>query len=91
MISLPQATKDRLYAAARRAAAADPSDPFVLARALSHIGCGVATVIRGEHSRDYDLDRAQTAFYTAEPHTYERTVPGVGKFPAVTYRNISRP
>lgn len=81
----------RMTQAAKTYAAADRSDPFAFRRAMSHIGCGVASVLRGEHSKEYSLDRAQTAFYSAEPYTYDRTIHGLGKVPTVGYRNVVRP
>lgn len=82
--------KSRMIDGAKRYAAADRSDPFAFRRALAHIECGVATVIRGEHSREYDLDRAQTGFYAADAYTYEREIKGLGKVPTVGYRNVVR-
>lgn len=83
---------DRMIEAAARYAAADRTDPFAMARAMTHIKCGVATVIRGERSQDYDLDRAVTSFYNADTYVFDRVVPGVADpVPTVGYRNIVRP
>ncbi len=83
--------KARMVEGAKRYAAADRTDPFAYARAMTHIKCGVATVIRQEHNKDYDLDRAATAFYNAESYVYEREIPGVGKVPTVGDRSMVRP
>lgn len=83
--------KARMVEGAKRYAAADRTDPFAYARAMTHIKCGVATVIRQEHNKDYDLDRAATAFYNAENYIYDREVPGIGEVPTIGYRSMVRP
>lgn len=79
------------HEAAKRYAAADKSDPFALARAITHMKNGIAGFRqeRGEHHA-----MGQDAFYTAdetyETRTYEqdgRTV----EYQVLTYRNRVRP
>lgn len=81
----------RMMDGARMYAKADRTDPFAYARAVTHIKCGVATVIRGEHNKEMDLDRAATAFYNADSYVYDREIAGIGNVPTVGYRNMVRP
>lgn len=63
-----QMARHRMIEAAKRYAAADRTDPFAFSRAVAHIDCGLATVIRGERNKDFDLVPAVTSFYDASEH-----------------------
>lgn len=61
-----QMARHRMIEAAKRYAAADRTDPFAFRRAVSHINNGLATIIRGERNKDFDLVPAVTSFYDAD-------------------------
>lgn len=80
--------KQRWMDGAERYARADRSDPFALARAMTHIRNGIV----GLRSDGYE------ACYSADEHMETRTLPDGMKFSngdtdyqVRTYRNITRP
>ncbi len=68
-------------AAARRYAIADKSDPFTLARAMSHLRSGIAS---------FNND-GEPAFYRADPVAETRKLPDGRTYTATAYRNLARP
>lgn len=83
----------RMIQAAKVFAAADRTDPFSMARMVTHIDNGVAS-IHAPANRDYDI-AAGPGFYNAEMHREARKVTGSdGKemtFDVPVYRNVVRP
>jgi hypothetical protein len=80
--------------AAKRYAAADRTDPFAFRRSVSHIDCGVATIIRGERSKDFNLVPALQGFYDAEvDRGFVKIAAGDREIEAerTTYRSMVRP
>lgn len=79
----------RLDEAAKRYAAADPSDPFALARARTHLRNGLAGVSMGPDGK------VLYAPYDAEPsrelRRIERADGSALEWDAITYRNRVRP
>jgi hypothetical protein len=74
----------RLTAAAQRYAAADPSDPFALARAMCHIRTGIV----GYVERGKDI---MEALYDAVPGTEYRKLADSTEYPATVYTSRVRP
>lgn len=63
-------------------ALADPSDPFAYARAMTHLGNGVA---------EYANAQGQEAYYSAVEGSEARVLPDGTGYQAVIYRNRFRP
>lgn len=76
----------RMLEGARNYAAADNSDPFALARAMTHLRNGIASLSN---------ERGEDAFYSAEPYLETRQIAlpqgGVLEWQATAYRNRIRP
>ncbi len=82
----------RAIAGARRYAAADRSDPFAFARALTHIRVGIVQPFR-EEGQDHKTPSG-AVMYDATPFTEMREVEltsGKTMVPYTVYRNITRP
>ena len=75
---------DRMIEGAKRYAAGDKSDPFVFARAMTHIGNSVAGYV--ERGRD-----VSEAWYDADQGTETRKLPDGREYEAVVWRNLRRP
>lgn len=82
----------RMVEGARRYAAANRSDPFALARALSHVANGVAGY------RWQANNEREDAFYDAKQGTEDRTLPkgqvfsdGSNKHKVVVYTDVKVP
>jgi hypothetical protein len=73
--------QQRMFEGARNYAAAEKSDPFALARALTHIRTGIAGIT--QHGED--------AFYKADAFQEERPSLGGGSHTVTVYRNMQRP
>lgn len=75
----------RMLEGARNYAAADNSDPFALARAMTHLRNGIASF----------GPRGEDAFYSAEPYPETRQIAlpqgGVLEWQATAYKNRIRP
>jgi hypothetical protein len=86
-------TQRRMRDGAKLYAASDRSDPFVYARALTHIANGVASVSR-PGNQEYAIPQGVPACYSADSHLEERKV-AVGErtvvAQVVVYRNVQRP
>lgn len=63
-------------------ALADASDPFSYARAMTHLGNGIAC---------YSNSNGQEAFYSAEEYSETRMLPDKTEYQATVYRNRFRP
>ncbi len=63
-------------------ALADASDPFAYAKAITHIGNGIAC---------YSNANGQEAFYSAEEYSETRILPDKTEYKATVYRNRFRP
>ena len=83
----------RMIEGAKKYALADRTDPFAMARMVTHIDNGVAAVHRGPNA-EYDL-AAGPAFYNAEVYREPRKIVGSdGKeqvFDVMVFRNVVRP
>lgn len=77
----------KLVDGARNYAAADKSDPFAFARAMTPVNNGIAQIAIGEHGEKplcYEAEQfAETRSYEMDGRTVEYTVPA--------YKNIARP
>jgi hypothetical protein len=72
---------ERMLEGARNYAAADRTDPFAYARALTHIRTGIAGLTH----------TGEDGFYKADPYTEERYLPDGRPYQATVYRNLQRP
>ena len=78
------ASRERYIAAAERYAKANRSDPWALARALTHIRTGVVGYVeRGNEMSD--------ALYDATPHTEFRTTALGEQYPVQVFGSVVRP
>lgn len=68
--------------AAKRYAAADPSDSFALRRARTQLKNGIAS---------YSNKDGEPGYFDAEPTTETRMLPGGTEYQAVIYKNRCRP
>jgi hypothetical protein len=63
-------------------AQSEASDPFAYARAMTHLGNGIA---------EYSNANGEGAFYSAEEGTETRRLPDGEEYQATVYRNRFRP
>lgn len=75
------ATKQQMIEAAKRYAAADKSDPFAFARAMTHLGNGLSGMSQ----------RGEDQFYDADEFREERFLPDGRAYHVTAYRNLRRP
>ena len=85
-----QAQHDEMIRAARRFAAANPSDPFALARALKDVRLGVSTYRRGTEDKDFGLARDMPGYSDAQPSTETRQTAAGEDYTVQTFRNVAR-
>lgn len=92
-IEIKARARARMIQGARVYAAADRTDPFAMARMVTHIDNGVAGLHRGLN-KDYDIAPGP-AFYNAEMHREARKIVGSDGqeqvFDVPVYRNVVRP
>lgn len=79
-----ESSRERYVKAAERYAKADRSDPFALARALTHVRTNVVGYV--DRGRD-----VSDALYDATPHTEMRKSPSGELYPVVVYGSVVRP
>ena len=87
-------TSPTIIDAARRYAAADRSDPFTLARCLTHARNGIASMSRRASSQEYGLEAGDKSYYDADRYMEERKISaGARTLTAIlpAYRNVVRP
>ena len=72
---------ERMIQGAQHYAAADKSDPFTLARCMTHIRTGTASL----------LSNGEDGFYKADPYSEERYLPNGAAYSVTVYRNCQRP
>lgn len=76
-----EATLKMHIEAAKRYAAADRTDPWAFARAMTHMSNGIAGF----------TDKGQDAFYSADQYSEERVTALGDTYHVPVYRNIVRP
>jgi hypothetical protein len=75
-------TTRTMIEAAKRYAAADPSDPFAFSRCMTHLSTGVSS---------YSTASGEQAYYDADPALETRRLPDGTEYTHPVYRNRVRP